>query len=286
MIIFLNGNILPIEDARISPSDRGFLFADGVYESIRTYSGKLFKFDEHLNRLKRSLSEIRIKFEKLDELEKIISQLAEINNLTAKDFLVYIQITRGVSYPRKHSFPSAKEQPTIFISVSKLDENTAKQQKGVKVILLEDLRWLRCDIKSVSLLPAVLANQKAIESNAVEAVLYRKDLITEGSHTNFFGIDNGKVVTAPKSNLILSGITREIVIGLCKKLKIKVEEEFIKLNELNKYEEFFITSTTKEIFPVVRVDDRIVGSGKPGDITKKLQAAFKELTESAKNNER
>jgi len=286
MIVYFNNKLIELDKVQISPFDRGFLFADGVYESIRTYSGKLFKFDEHLNRLKRSLSEIRITFNKLDELEKIIYQLAEINNLTGKDFLVYIQITRGVSFPRKHSFPSPDEQPTIFISVSKLDENTAKQQKGVKVILLEDLRWLRCDIKSVSLLPAVLANQKAIESNAVEAVLYRKDLITEGSHTNFFGIDNGKVVTAPKSNLILSGITREIVIGLCKKLKIKVEEEFIKLNELNKYEEFFITSTTKEIFPVVRVDDRIVGSGKPGDITKKLQAAFKELTESAKNNER
>jgi len=286
MIVYFNNQLLEMSKVLASPFDRGFLFADGVYESIRTYSGKLFKYHEHLERLKRSLGEIRIKFERFEELEKIIYQLAELNNLTGKDFLVYIQITRGVSFPRKHSFPSPDEQPTIFISVSKLDENTADQQKGVKVILHEDLRWLRCDIKSVSLLPAILANQKAIESNAVEAVLHRKDLITEGSHTNFFGIIKGKVVTAPKSNLILAGITREVVISLCKKLKIKLEEEFIKLNELKNCEEFFITSTTKEIYPVVQIDDRIIGSGKPGNITKKLQSAFKELVAEIKNNER
>ena len=278
MIVYFNNQLLEWSKVQISPFDRGFLFADGVYETIRTYNGKLFKIDEHLKRLKKSLNEIQIKYEGIAGLEKIIYQLAELNNLTGKDFLVYIQITRGVSFPRKHSFPSPDEQPTIFISVSKLDENTADQQNGVRVILHEDLRWLRCDIKSVSLLPAILANQKAVESKAVEAVLFRNDLITEGSHTNFFGIIKGKVVTAPKSNLILAGITREVVISLCKKLKIKVEEEFIKLNELKKFEEFFITSTTKEVYPVVQIDDRIIGSGKPGIITKKLQAAFKELT--------
>ena len=278
MVVYFNRQLLELNKVQISPFDRGFLFADGVYETIRTYNGKLFKIDEHLKRLKKSLNEIQIKYEEIAGLEKIIYQLAELNNLTEKDFLVYVQITRGISYPRKHSFPSPAEQPTIFISVSKLDENTADQQTGVKIILLEDLRWLRCDIKSVSLLPAILANQKAVESKAVEAVLFRNDLITEGSHTNFFGIIKGKVVTAPKSNLILAGITRDIVISLCKKLKIKVEEEFIKLNELKKYEEFFITSTTKEVYPVVKIDDRIIGSGKPGVITKKLQAAFKELT--------
>jgi D-alanine transaminase len=278
MIVYFNNQLLELSKVQISSFDRGFLFADGVYETMRTYNGELFKIDEHLKRLKKSLNEIQIKYEGITGLEKIIYQLAEVNNLTGKDFLVYIQITRGVSYPRKHSFPSPDEQPTIFISVSKLDENTADQQNGVKIILLEDLRWLRCDIKSVSLLPAVLANQKAIESNAVEAVLHRNDLITEGSHTNFFGIINGKVVTAPKSNLILAGITRDIVVDMCKKLKIKLEEEFIKLNELKNYQEFFITSTTKEVYPVVQIDDRVIGSGKPGVITIKLQAAFKELT--------
>jgi len=278
MIVYFNNQLLELSKVQISPFDRGFLFADGVYETIRTYNGKLFKIDAHLKRLKKSLNEIQIKYEGIAGLEKIIYQLAEVNNLTGKDFLVYIQITRGVSFPRKHSFPSLDEQPTIFISVSKLDENTVDQQKGVKVILHEDLRWLRCDIKSVSLLPAVLANQKAIESKAAEAILCRNDLITEGSHTNIFGINEGKVVTAPKSNLILAGITRDIVIDLCIKLKIKVEEEFIKLNELTKYEEFFITSTTKEIYPVVQIDERIIGSGKPGVITKNLQNAFKEFT--------
>lgn len=277
MIVYFNNKLLELSKVKISPFDRGFLFADGVYESIRTYRGKLFKYDEHIKRLQRSLSEIRIKFDKLDELEKIIYQLAEINNLAGKDFLVYIQVTRGISFPRKHSFPSSYEQPTIFISVSKLEEVPSDQKNGIKVILLEDLRWLRCDIKSVSLLPAVLANQKASELNAAEAVLYRKDIITEGSHTNFFGTRNGEVVTAPKSNLILAGITRDVVIGLCEKLKINLKEEFIKLNELNNYEEFFITSTTKEIFPAVQIDDQIVWDGKPGKITKKLLSAFKEL---------
>jgi D-alanine transaminase len=285
MRVYFNNQLLELNKVKVSPFDRGFLFADGVYESIRAYKGIPFKYDEHLNRLKRSLTEIRLKCDVINSFKKIILQLAEINYLEGKDFSVYIQITRGVSFPRKHSFSSEDEEPTVFISISGIEDNLSSQQNGVKVILREDLRWLRCDIKSVSLLPAVLANQSAVESGAVESILYREDFITEGTHTNFFGVVNGNVVTAPQSNFILAGITRKVVLDLCKELNIKTEEKFIKINELNSFDEFFITSTTKEIFPVVQIDDACIGNGKPGKITIQLLKAFKELSSVSKNDE-
>jgi D-alanine transaminase len=277
MIVYFNNQLIELSRVQVSPFDRGFLFADGVYETIRTYNGKLFRFADHIKRLNRSLNELQIKFKDSDELEKIIYQLVEVNNFSGKDILAYIQITRGISYPRKHTFQHQKNSPTVFISISELQINSSQQQRGVKVILQKDMRWLRCDIKSVSLLPAVFANQKAVEAGGVEAVLFRDDKITEGSHTNFFGAKNNLVITAPESNLILSGITREVVIELCKQMNIDLSLEFIKINELKNYDEFFITSTTKEIFPVVQINDWKVGNGSPGKITNELIMAFKEL---------
>jgi D-alanine transaminase len=278
MLVFINNRFVPIEEAHISPFDRGFLFADGVYESIRTYNKKLFRYIDHLDRLKRSLKEIRIDFNELDSIENIIYDLM-IKNEIEVEALIYIQITRGSVVPRRHSFPNEKTSPTIFISVQELKESTEDQTKGVKVILQEDLRWLRCDIKSTSLLPVVLASQKATEENAAEAILVRDGMITEGTHTNFFAVKNETLFTAPKSKLILEGITRKVVLELCEKFKIDFREEFINKDNLKSFDEFFITSTTKEITPITSIDYWKINEGNPGKITMSLQSVFKKLVE-------
>ncbi|MCW8803384.1 MAG: D-amino-acid transaminase [Ignavibacteriaceae bacterium] len=278
MMVYINNRIIPVEEATISPFDRGFLFADGVYESIRTYNGKLFRFRDHLDRLKRSLKEIRIIFNDLDSLENIIYDLIKKNEING-EALVYLQITRGSAIPRTHGFPSGKVSPTLFISVKEFNEDFAEQEKGVKVILREDVRWLRCDIKSTSLLPVVMASQKATEENAAEAILIRDGIITEGTHTNFFAVKNETVFTAPSSRLILDGITRKVVLEFCDKFKIDCREEFINKDDLKSYDEFFITSTTKEITPVVKIDYWSVNEEQPGQITKSLQSVFKKIAE-------
>ena len=278
MMVFINNRIIPVEDAHISPFDRGFLFADGVYESIRTYNRKLFRYKDHLDRLKRSMKEIKIDFKEFGSLENTIYDLIKKNNI-AYEALVYLQITRGSSIPRTHSFPKEKISPTLFISVKEFAEDNAEQARGVKVILQEDIRWLRCDIKSTSLLPVVLASQKATEENAVEAILVRDGLITEGTHTNFFAVKDETVFTAPKSRLILEGITRKMVLEFCAKFKIECREEFINKDDLKSFDEFFITSTTKEITPATSIDYWTINQGEPGKITKSLQAVFKKITE-------
>jgi D-alanine transaminase len=278
MIVYFNNDFKLHSEVNLSPFDRGFLFADGVYESIRTYNKKLFRYEDHLDRLKRSLKETSINFTELASIENIIYELM-IKNEIDDEALVYLQITRGSAIPRTHSFPKEKISPTIFISVQNLKENTKEQTKGVKVILQEDVRWLRCDIKSTSLLPVVLASQKASEENAAEAILVRDGLITEGTHTNFFAIKNETLYTAPISRLILEGITRKVVLELCDRFKMDYCEEFINKDDLKSFDEFFITSTTKEITPVTSIDYWTINDGEPGKITKSLQAVFKKLAE-------
>ncbi|NNL22561.1 MAG: D-amino-acid transaminase, partial [Ignavibacteriaceae bacterium] len=250
-----------------------------VYESIRTYNKKLFRLNDHLDRLKRSLAEIKIDYNDFDSLQEIIYELIEKNKIK-DEALIYVQITRGSAFPRSHRFPQQKTKSTIYISAIDLPFNKGNIINGIKVILHEDLRWLRCDIKSTLLLPAVLVNQKAKEAEAEEAILHRNGLITEGSHTNFFAVRKNTVFTAPRSNLILEGITRRVVLELCNKLKIKVNEEHLRKDELKKYSEFFITSTTKEITPVIQIDNWKINGRMLGSVTKNIQVAFKELTKT------
>lgn len=278
MFVYLNNAIIPLADSHISPFDRGFLFADGVYESIRTYNRKLFRYEDHLERLKRSLKETRIDFDNFNSIKNIIYDLIKKNNIE-KEALIYLQITRGTAFPRTHSFPVEKTTPTLFISVKEFKEDNEEQSKGVKVILQEDVRWLRCDIKSTSLLPVVLANQKASEEGAEEAILVRDGMITEGTHTNIFAVKEETVFTAPKSRLILDGITRKVVLEFCEKFKIDFKEKFIDKDDLKNFTEFFITSTTKEVTPVTMIDYWQINNGEPGKITKALQLVFKKVTE-------
>ena len=272
MLVYFNGNIVSHEEVKVSPFDRAFLFSDGVYEALRTYNGKLFRLDDHIKRLKYSLKELDLAFDDFDLIQHISYKLAEMNNIK-NDYSVYLQISRGVSFPRTHHYED-NLSPNVFAYVKPIMDNSKEINEGVKVILEKDLRWLRCDIKSTSLLPAVMANQKAFKSGAYEAVFYRDDFITEGSHTNFFAVKNNKVFTAPLSNYILDGITRKIVLELCKENKIDFIEKYIKVKRLKTFDEFFVTGTTTEITPVVRIDDWFVKEGKPGEITSKIQKLF------------
>jgi D-alanine transaminase len=276
MIIYLNGRFLNHEEAKISPFDRGFLFSDSVYEAIRTYNKKLFCIDEHIKRLRYSLDQLLIPFNKFSDLKAIIYKTAELNNIK-NDFSVYLQITRGVGFPRTHYYGKIIE-PTIFLYVSPIKDHSKELDQGVQVILEKDISWTRCDIKSTSLLPATIANQKAFLNKKYEAILYRDDYITEGSHTNFFAVKDGMVFTAPLSNYILEGVTRGVVLNICDKNNIDVNEEYINMKELNNFDEFFITGTSTEITPVVKIDDLIINNGVPGNITRQVQKLFLETT--------
>jgi D-alanine transaminase len=279
MIVYFNGNYVLLDDVKLSPFDRGFLFADGVYEVLRTYNGKLFRFESHIKRLKYSLNQLCIKFNDFDILAPISYNLAEMNNLSKSDFSVYIQITRGYQFPRMHLFQE-NINPTIFVYLNKLKDNSNQLEKGVKVILSEDIRWTKCDIKSIALLPSVLAKAQANNSGAYETLFYRNNKITEGSHTNFFGVKGNVIYTAPLSNYILEGITREVIIELCNQNNIKLIEDYIDVNDLKLFNEFFITGTTTEITPVVQINDWVVGNGLPQKTTRFLQQYFSEFVNS------
>jgi len=276
MIAYLNGQFLPKDQIQISPDDRGFLFADGAYEVIRCYQGKLFMADAHINRLKRSLRHLRIDHAGLDQLLLVAQRLINENRLTEGQATVYIQVTRGAA-PRSHRFPAKETPPTVYAAAAPFHPHQDELDHGTKIILVSDTRWARCDIKSIALLPNILAHQLAVDRGATEAVFIRDGCVTEGTHTNVAGVFGGTLVTAPKSNYILPGITREIVIDLCGKLQIPVREFPIFETELQKADEIMLIGTTVEITPVVQVDNWLVAEGKPGTITKKLQQAFYDL---------
>lgn len=276
MIVYFNGQLVPKKDVRISPDDRGFLFADGVYEVIASYGGRLFRPDEHFRRLERSLRELRIPLPDLAALRGAAEHLIEINGLAEGEAGVYIQITRGVA-PRNHAFPDPAVSPTVYAGAFPFEMPREKQERGVKVILVPDTRWARCDIKSVALLPNILASQRAVENDAAEAIFVRDGVITEGSRNNVCAIFGGRLVTHPKTNVILPGVTRDVVLELCEQRGIPYRETFIPESQLREADELMIVGTLSEIVPVVQVDDWLVGDGKPGPVTRRLQRAFRKM---------
>jgi D-alanine transaminase len=276
MIVYFNRQFIPKTEVRINPDDRGFLFADGAYEVIRSYRGKLFKAGEHLARLNRSLGFLRINLPEKVSFREIGLRLIEQNDLQEEDANIYIQVTRGCAV-RKHAFPDEDIPATLYASISSFERPVKKQEKGVKVILVPDSRWTRCDIKSISLLPNVLASQRAREENAEEAIFIRDGVALEGSHSSFCAVFNNRLTTAPNSNYILPGITREVVLQLCRDVNIAFDESPIIANRLKDADELMLLSTSLEVTPVVQVDDWKVGSGEPGAATRKLQQAFEKL---------
>lgn len=278
-IVYFNGQFLPKKDVRISPDDRGFLFGDGVYEVIRIYDGRLFEGPAHFARLARSLRALRIDGPDLGGFDAIAQRLLAENDL--RDAALYIQVTRGVA-PRKHAFPPPGTAPTVYATAYMPKLDPAKWENGVRVILVPEVRWSRCDIKTVALPPNVLANQRAMEAEVEEALFVRDGVVTEGSHTNVAAVFNGTLVTFPKTPYILPGITRDVVLALCAELGIPFREDAIFEHELDQAEELMILGTTTEVMPVIAVDGRPVGDGRPGPVARRLQQALQDRIRSGK----
>jgi D-alanine transaminase len=272
-VVFLNGRFIAESQASLSPLDRGFLFADGVYEVIRSYGGRLFEMPAHIERLKRSLREIRIPQSAADGIEDVFSALIERNGLEESEAIVYAQVTRGAA-PRAHQFPPADTPPTVYAHAVPFEPLDAERETGIPVILVPDTRWSRCDIKSVSLLPAILAKQMAVDAGAGEAVFVRDGNVTEGTSSTFCAVFSGTVVTHPESNIVLPGITKRFVFDLCSRAGIPTAERPFRQDELEKASEMMLLSTTKEVMPVISVDGMKVGGGEPGQITRRMQAIF------------
>lgn len=274
MTVFLNGEWKPAQAAQISIFDRGFLFADGVYEVIPVYTGKPFHLEGHFKRLLRSLAAIDLdnpleESEWFNAIEKLIVENG------AGDMSIYLQITRGVSsLPRDHEFPE-EFTPTFLMASNPIKPLTDNPDKAaIKAILKEDIRWGRCDIKSVSMLGNAMLRQAAVANGAQEALLVRDGHLTEGAASNLFIVQNGKIMTPPESPEILSGITRATVLSLAKELGIQANETPIPAATITQADEVWISSSTKGVAPVIQIDDNPVGKGKPGPVWQQIQRAY------------
>ena len=263
MTVFLNGEFLPLAEAKISPLDRGFLFGDGVYEVIPVYAGKLFRGDEHLQRLQSSLDGIRLKNpHTMEQWHEILNQLIAHQPFDSQS--IYLQVSRGTYSKREHSFPHTIS-PTVFIMSTEL--NTAEistQHEGVCTITRPDNRWQQCDIKATTLLANILLRQQATDHNCAETILFRDGRVLEGAASNVFIVKYGIIRTPARNQQMLTGITRDLILEIAALHDIEADEESITLEQLLDADEVWITSSTKEILPVIRVDDTIIGNGKPG----------------------
>ena len=280
-IVYLNGQFLPRNEAKLSVDDRGFFFGDGVYEVTRVVRGRLFEWDRHARRLARGLRELRIEAGlDLDTIRSLQERLIRENGMLEGQGTIYLQITRGAA-PRTHHFPPAGTPATVFLSASPFTPASEVRARGVAVTTYPDYRWSRCDLKTVNLLPAVMAKQFAADHDAFESIFVREAVITEGSHTNVFGVIDGTVRTYPNSNYVLPGVTRDVVIELANEAGIPVSETPIFVHEIDALEECFLTGTTSDVMPVVTIDGKTVGSGRPGAITMRLYEALAKRLDAA-----
>ncbi len=272
-IAYVNGEFLPLERATVRVQDRGFQFADGVYEAVRTYDGKPFALDAHFTRLFRSLEAIELKVSLTSEqLKSIIEE--GIRRSGFAEALVYLQITRGYA-PRHRGMPK-NATPTIVMTVRELPAPAMKlPANGLAVITLPEFRWARCDIKSIALLPSVLAYQAAKKAGANDAIFVQEDdTVNEATAGNVFLVSRGRLRTPPKSTHILPGVTRDKLLEAARAAEIDTAEERITKSDLYSADEVFLTSTTSEVTPVVTVDGKQIGTGKPGPISAKIYEQF------------
>lgn len=255
--------------------DRGYQFGDGVYEVIGVYEGEPLMLDEHLERLERSANEIRLSLpDSISDLKSHLLELAKRDGL--QEGIIYMQITRGIA-PREHAFPSSDVKPVTIAYTREEPRDTALEDNGATAVLAEDIRWLRCDIKTLNLLPNALAKQKAVEQNAIEAILHRDHIVTEASASNVFIVKDGELCTHPANHYILNGITRRKIIQQSNEQDIPVHETPFTVDDLFGADEVFISATKSDIVPILKIDDQTIGSGKPGPITKRVKEAFRQL---------
>ena len=272
---YLNGQFLPLADARIPVLDRGFIFGDGVYEVIPVYSRRPFRLPEHLRRLQHSLDAIRLGNPMADaEWTRLIHEL--VARHSGEDQSVYLQVTRGVA-KRDHAFPK-EGKPTVFMMSSPLSTPPREQiEQGVPCITATDFRWLKCDVKSVSLLGNCLLRQLAADAGAVEVVLFRDDFLTEASASNVFVVRNNKMLAPPKNHLILPGITYDVVLELAAAKGISIELRAIAEQEVRNADELWVTSSSKEVLAITTLDGKPVGNGRPGPLFRTVHQAFQDF---------
>jgi D-alanine transaminase len=275
MLVYLNGEYVDHASARVSVDDRGFLFADGVYEVARVYDGRIFMMQPHMARMRHGLGELRIRDHMVDEIPAIADRLLGENNLRRGDATVYVQVTRGAA-ARAHAFPPPETAPTVYVIAKPFKQHPATYfEDGVAAVTVPDNRWSRCDIKSIALLPNVLANQQAKDHGAFEALFVREDVLIEGSHSNLFAVVAGELITYNMCGYILGGITRKLILDRAPEIGVPAREAPIHMRDFDKIEELFLSGTTTEVMPISKVDNRLIGDGAPGPVTRKLQEAFK-----------
>ena len=276
-LVYLNGEIVDERDARVHVNDRGFLLADGIYEVIRVYGGRPFELERHLRRLERSARELRLALDpSADEIGRIAVELIDRNGLA--DATIYVQVTRGIA-PRTHAFPTATVRPTTYVAVrSALAPPPQLVRDGAAAITLPDDRWARCDVKVVGLTANVLAKQAAVDAGAFEAIFVRDGYVTDCASCNVFALVGSTLMTAPRTNYILWGITRKVVLELARQDGIAVQEVPFRVEQLRRADEIFVTGTSSEITPIVTLDGATVGSGRPGAITQRLIELFGQRT--------
>jgi D-alanine transaminase len=270
---YFNGKLVPKSEIKISPDDRGFLFADGIYEVVRWYEGFFYDMNSHVSRLKRSLRELRINWDGADLFPSIALDLIKLNKLETQPAMVYLQVTRG-SARRTHFFPAPEVAPTVYAYAWGFVPDSHSKESGIKVMLKEDIRWSRCDIKSVALLPNTLSFQEAYENGMKECIFVRNGLITEGSHSNIFFVIDGTLFTHPESNLVLSGVTRKNILRIAQEAGISIREDAVLENRIRFIQEAFITNTSAEIIPVTDLGGNTLGEGLPGRVTRLLREKF------------
>ncbi|MDU0204003.1 D-amino-acid transaminase [Paenibacillus sp. MAH-36] len=268
---FYKNEFMNKDDIQLSPDDRGYYFGDGIYEVFRVYRGQLYEQDAHMQRLQRTASEVRLTLPyTIEKIGQILTELVDKNKLI--EGTLYLQITRGEA-PRAHPFPTQAE-PIMLAYCTEVPRPTATIHNGIKAITFADIRWLRCDLKTLNLLPNVMAKQAALDHGVQEVVLHREGTVTECSASNLMMIKDGVLYTHPANHLILHGITRAVVLRLAGALEIPVKEEAFTTKQLMAADEAFITGTTVEITPILEVDGLTIGAGTPGAYTRKLQEEF------------
>jgi len=282
--VYLNGRFLPLEEACVPVLDRGFLLGDGVYEVIPVYGRRPFRLDQHLGRLAHSLAAVRIPDPlDRDSWRRVVEELVARN--AGDDQSLYLQVTRGVASKRDHGFPEGIH-PTVLLMSSVLHPPARETlEQGVAAVTAEDTRWARCDIKAITLLANVLLRQDAIDAGAAEAILVRDGEAVEGAASNLFIVEGGRLVTPPKGPRLLPGITRDLVLELAESHGLPAAEEPIALQRLRSADEIWLTSSTREIMPVIRLDGRAVGGGRAGETWRRMYGLYQEYKEHLRRGE-
>jgi D-alanine transaminase len=281
---YVDGSYLPLSEARVSPMDRGFLFGDGAYEVIPVYSRRPFRLDEHVARLGNTLAAMRLADPHgADAWKAIIVEIIARNPWT--DQSVYLQVTRGADTKRNHAFPGPEVKPTVFLMSEPLVTPSAEQlATGIAAVSAADIRWLRCDLKTVSMLANCLLRQHAIDHGCMETVLFRDSFLTEGAASSIFVCKDGELLVPPKSHLMLPGVTYDVVLELARRHGMKHTVREVLEAEVRTADELWMTSSTKEVLPITTLDERPVGDGKPGPMGRQMYAWYQDFKNTVMRN--